>query len=361
MGNANSLITVTLDQNQSANYFAGDIVSGHVNFNITERTKKIDEIFLSLTGDIGYTTMRTVRIQNGQMERKIDSHSVRVLGQKFLLNRPIIVEQGNREMNSNDSNTLEPGQYKYPFSIRLPEDLPPTLHPEDYPFVRYQLQVLIEKKWYHSNDRHRYPIRIYPRVNLLNISNSQSAVKFGTKRKDVIIKGVLQRAGLVPGEQTVLTLDIQNPNRVSIKRIDVCFIQRYEIEQCRRRLELIRLTVPQFNNIREQHVEATCSLQIPPGIAPSFSYRSKGTRTPVHVELHYDLKVEVKAKGLFTDFDLQVPVIIGTDSAEHSSYQTVESALLNAMSMIALDFNDEDIPPPSYESINSKGISSQSF
>jgi len=141
MGNANSLITVTLDQNQSAIYYAGDIVSGHVNFNITERTKQIDEIFLSLTGDIGYTTTRTVRIQNGQMERKTDCHNVRILGQKFLLGRPIMSEHGNREMSSMDSSTLEPGLYKYPFSIRLPEDLPPTLHPEDYPFVRYQLQV----------------------------------------------------------------------------------------------------------------------------------------------------------------------------------------------------------------------------
>lgn len=145
MGNANSFITVTLDQNQPAIYYAGDIVSGNVNFNITERTKQIDEIFLSLTGDIGYTTVRTVRIQNGQMERKTDCHHVRILGQKFLLGRPIMADQGNREMNSNDSNTLEPGQYKYQFSIRLPEDLPPTLHPEDYPFVRYQLQVFRRK------------------------------------------------------------------------------------------------------------------------------------------------------------------------------------------------------------------------
>ena len=141
MGNANSLITVTLDQAQPAIYIAGDILSGQVHFNITERTKKIDEVYLSLTGDIGYTTTRTVRMQNGQMERKIDSHNIRILGQKFLLGRPIINEQTNRDLNSNEITTLEPGQYKYPFSIRLPEDLPPTLHPEDYPFVRYQLQV----------------------------------------------------------------------------------------------------------------------------------------------------------------------------------------------------------------------------
>jgi hypothetical protein len=131
MGNANSLVNLT---------FAGDIISGQVHFNITERTKKTDDIYLLLTGDIGYTTQRTVRIQNGQVERKTDCHNVRILGQKFLLGHPIN-EQTNKEINTNDITTLEPGQYKYPFSIRLPEDLPPTLHPEDYPFIRYSLQV----------------------------------------------------------------------------------------------------------------------------------------------------------------------------------------------------------------------------
>ena len=52
-----------------------------------------------------------------------------------------------------DMTTLEPGQYKYPFSIRLPEVLPPTLHPEDYPFVRYELQVdlIIKKRIFYLN------------------------------------------------------------------------------------------------------------------------------------------------------------------------------------------------------------------
>jgi hypothetical protein len=177
-------------------------------------------------------------------------------------------------------------------------------------------------------------------------------VKFGTKRKDVTIKGILQRAGLIPGEQTILSLDIDNPDRVSIKRIDVCFVQRYEIEQCRRRLELIRLSVPELTNIHDQHIQAICPITIPLGIPPSFSYRSQGARSVVHVDLHYDLKLEIKAKGLFTDFDLQVPVIIGTDSAEHSSYDTTTSSHFNAMNMVALDFNDDDIPPPPYESVS---------
>ena len=194
--------------------------------------------------------------------------------------------------------------------------------------------------------------------NLLNISNSQSAVKFGTKRKDLTIKGVLQRAGLIPGEQTMLVLDIHNPNRVSIKRIEVCFIQRYEIEQCRRRLELVRLTIPEFTNVRDQHLEATCPLIIPLGIPPSFSYRSKGTRSAAHVDLHYDLKLESKPEDFLQILICKYQFIIGTDSADRSNYDTISSTLLNTLSMVALDFNDDDIPPPPYESVSYNDVSS---
>jgi hypothetical protein len=189
-------------------------------------------------------------------------------------------------------------------------------------------------------------------VNLYHITNSQSAVKFGTKRKDVTVRGILQHAGLIPGEQTILSLEINNPNRVSIKRVDVCLIQRYEIEHCRRRLELIRLSVPELNDNHNQQIEAVCPLTIPLSIPPSFNYKSHGTRSIVHVDLHYDLKLEIKAKGLFTDFDVQVPVIIGTHSSEDSSYNTASSSLSRTMNMVALEFNDDDMPPPSYESVN---------
>jgi hypothetical protein len=64
------------------------------------------------------------------------------------------------------------------------------------------------------------------------------------------------------------------------------------------------------------------------------------------------LKLEIKAKGLFTDFDVQVPVIIGTHSSEDSSYNTASSSLSRTMNMVALEFNDDDMPPPSYESVN---------
>jgi hypothetical protein len=214
----------------------------------------------------------------------------------------------------------------------------------------------MEKKWYSADTRHRYPLRIHPRVNLLQLNNSQCAVKFDTKNKDIIVKGILKRSGVVPGEQTSLSLEIINPNRLTIKRVDICLIQRYEIEQCRRRLEIFRLSVPQLNNVNNEHIEAICPFTLPVGIPPTYNFKSKGRRDNVHVSIHYDMKIEVKAKGLFSDFELQVPIMIGTNSTERSRYNgmTTTSAIpldLNAIDTLAVEIDDDGVPPPTYDSI----------
>jgi len=141
MGNSNSIVNITFDRIQPTIYYAGEIISGQVQFTIPERTSKIDDIYLTITGDVGYTTIRTARIQNGQTERVTDRHDIRIFGEKVLLGQVISNQRSNGTIN--EIKILEPGQYAYPFSVRLPDILPPTIHPKDYPFVRYELQVEI--------------------------------------------------------------------------------------------------------------------------------------------------------------------------------------------------------------------------
>jgi len=141
MGNSNSIVNITFDRIQPTIYYAGEIISGQVQFTIPERTSKIDDIYLTITGDVGYTTIRTARIQNGQTERVTDRHDIRIFGEKVLLGQVISNQRSNGTIN--EMKILEPGHYAYPFSVRLPDILPPTIHPKDYPFVRYELQVEI--------------------------------------------------------------------------------------------------------------------------------------------------------------------------------------------------------------------------
>lgn len=188
-------------------------------------------------------------------------------------------------------------------------------------------------------------------MNLLHVNNSQCALKFDTKCKDVTVKGVLPRSGFIPGERVNLSLEIHNLNRISIKHMDVCLVQRYEIDQCRRRLELVRFSVAEVCGTNDEFLQANCPITIPHGIAPSYAYESRNRRVNVLVNVFYDLRVEVKAKGLFTDFDLLVPIIIGTDcSTEHSHADNSYRRSNNVSRRNSLSYQ-EDIGLPTYESM----------
>ena len=164
------------------------------------------------------------------------------------------------------------------------------------------------------------------------------------------VKGVLQRASLAPGEQTNLAIEIINPNQSSVKQVYACLIQRYEIEECRRRLELVRVLVPDVCDNRNERIEVTCPISVPVGTAPTYTYTSRTTGTALHITVHYDIKVEVKVRGLFSDFDVLVPITIGTDPAVRSHYDDRTPASRGAN---ASQYTDDDnvTPPPSYESV----------
>jgi len=156
----------------------------------------------------------------------------------------------------------------------------------------------------------------------------------------------MQRSAVLPGEQIEISIDVQNPSRFVIKNLDICLIQRYEIDISRRRLELFRLSIPQFNNITDEHIKTVFPVIIPMGISPTYTYRNKVGRTPIAISIHYDIKVDVKMKGLFTDFDLQVPIIIGTNSgssldASNKTTRCATVADLNAIDLLELQVREE--------------------
>jgi hypothetical protein len=68
----------------------------------------------------------------------------------------------------------------------------------------------------------------------------------------------------------------------------------------------------------------------------------------LRIAFHYELKLEVKARGLFTDFKVNVPVIIGTESSSDQQQLTNTFVEMSTPSAPAYDYDE---PPPSYESV----------
>ncbi len=62
----------------------------------------------------------------------------------------------------------------------------------------------------------------------------QSTVFGNHNRKEITLKGTLNKSGYVPGESINVTLDIENPQEILIERIDVSMIQGYRIRAATR-------------------------------------------------------------------------------------------------------------------------------
>jgi hypothetical protein len=218
--NKSSGISIILDRIDSF-YFTGETVSGITRFNITEKHVKADEIYVELTGEIGYTTTRTV--SNGRhTSTRTEYHHISFYSAKA------VFEQYRA--------FYDPGQYSWPFEIPLADYLPPTINqPNLYPHVRYTLKVVIHQPWYKSNRSETKYITIFPRVNLLQNPQYLSPFIFGNhNRKEITLKGTLNKSGYVPGELVHITIEIENPQRILIKNIDLLMLQLNQLDQIQR-------------------------------------------------------------------------------------------------------------------------------
>ncbi|CAF1377406.1 unnamed protein product [Didymodactylos carnosus] len=352
MGNGSNKISVNF-QRLEAFYFSDEIVTGTAHLNVIGNDRvKVDGVYLTLTGEIGYTTTRTVHTSKGGTQTRTEYHHVPFFQSKVQFALP---EQSQTEL------VYTEGQYSWPFSVPLTPYLPPTLNqPERYPHVRYYVQVVLDKPWYKPNTRQTFYITVFPRVNLLHIPNILMSTIYGNQnRKDISLKGTLNKLGFVPNEAITSTLEIDNPKHILIKHINVSLIETHQIAYNRRGHHIFRTTLPQVLNTRQERICETFSVIIPSiYLAPSYQF-SGGFTLTAHVSISYALKFEVKVEGIFTDFDVTIPVTIGTEPAPSQTGFIPQNLLPVTYTTPVEDtsiYKDDSDLPPSYESVVGKNM-----
>ena len=344
MGNGTSSeININLDRSNSL-YYSGELVSGTIGLNIIEGIVKTEEIYIKLTGKIGYTTRRSVSNGRGRTTTQTEYHHVPFYSTKTVFARP---EVGEKEL------VFGQGQYSWRFQIPLTDYLPPTLNqPGSYPHVRYYLQVVIDKPWYKPNKRETKYLRVFPRVNLLQNPQCLVSTIFGNRnRKDITLKGTLNKLGYVPGELIVVTLEIENPRRVLIQHINVLMLQSYQIGRNSREYSILKTTLPTILNLNDEHIKQTFSVIIPTTVLPpSYKFRG-GIKTTAYVDIHYLLKFTVRVEGMFTNFDVDVPITLGTEPNPDQNQQQAFNPLIVSYSSNPEQTMFSDDLPPSYDSV----------
>ena len=353
MGNSNSgAIGINLDRNPLV-YYTDEILSGSVNLNITEGNLTVDEIYIKLTGEIGYTTTKTIISGNGQSSIKTEYQRASFYSIKVPFTRS---QRGEKGL------ILNSGEYSWPFEIPLTNSLPPAIsQPEHYPYVCYRLQVVIDKPWYKPNTRQTKYLTIYPRVNLLSNPQCLTLTRFGNEnRKEINLKGTINKTGYVPNESINILLEFENPQKVLIKHIDLSLFQFHQIGPNTSENTLFKITLPNILNTKDSQIRETFSILIPLRLIPPTFYFHGGIDTPTTVNIHYSLRFEVKVSGLFTNFDVNIPIIIGTEPKPDLNQQTTSSSLMFPYSFDVeqsiFDDHDDD-PPPTYDSVIQSSVS----
>lgn len=212
------------------------------------------------------------------------------------------------------------------------------------------MRLVLNKPLDKANARQIYRLIIFPRVNIYQQANASRPTIFSNKnRKKVYVQGALLQPGVVPGQKLAMNFNLENPKRCEIKRVQVTLIQHRTIAQNQQAEVVFRMDLPDLHEFNEPEFHRTFELQIPPtALAPTHGYIVQHVGAISNISFNYELRIEVKARGIFTDFKVGVPLFIGT---EPTSDQTL---LVNNHIEIpeasAPEYDSEDAPP-AYESI----------
>ncbi|CAF1041816.1 unnamed protein product [Rotaria sordida] len=342
MGNdISSAITIDVDRNNLF-YYSGETVSGIVRLNITEENLEIREIYISLIGEISYRTVGTGG--GGFRSISANKYKIRFYYKKLSLSGSNITQQ---------EFIRDRGRYAWLFQIRLNDNLPPTINQSNiFPRIRYFLQFVIDKSYYTSNIKHKKYLTVYPRVNLLENPQCLLPSIFELEnRKYIELKATFNKLGYVFGENIQFTLEIHNPRKILILHSKLSILKYYQIQKEFDGFIVYKTILPEIVNLTNEHIMERFSIKIPSIQSPP-SYKFQGENPKIFVHIYYRLKLTVKVRGIFTNFHINVPIILGTEPNSDLSQQQSFNPLSISYSSNREQsiFNDDD-PPPDYDTV----------
>ncbi|CAF1151488.1 unnamed protein product [Adineta steineri] len=342
-----SEIKVTFDR-PNLFYFTGEQIRGEISFQNTQDKLSLDLIFLEFIGEVGYTTQETRHFKDNnnhpRTEHYTKQHHIPFINIRVPVAQP---QYGQREI------TLYRGQHSWPFAFVLPPNLPPSLIPSanSYPYVKYYTRIVLDKPWYKPNAKQVYPLIIFPNVNILHVPGGQQPVSFSNQnRKKIRLQGYLAQGGTVPGGKISIQFDLQNPKRSEIKKVEATLIQHRQVARTSHAAVIFRTDISDLHEFNGTELQRTFELLVPSTcLSPTYMYVTPCSGIPINVSVHYELLLDVKVRGLFTDFKVNVPVVIGTGPMTNEQQQQINTTI--EMPMASAPLFEYDEPPPSYETV----------
>jgi hypothetical protein len=90
-------------------------------------------------------------------------------------------------------------------------------------------------------------------------------------------------------------------------------IENYRIGANAGHVTVIHCMIPEIKQRKDQRIVQTFGVMFPALVRPPSYHYEGGIRHKTSMAISYTLKFEVKVEGMFTDFEIIVPIIVGTE------------------------------------------------
>ncbi|KIH58821.1 arrestin domain protein [Ancylostoma duodenale] len=226
------------------------------------------------------------------------------------------------------------GSYQYPFTFKLPHDLPPSFE-GSYGYVRYMVKIELDRPWYRINKRDNKVFTVVPVFDLNTISQAILPAKELKVKKlgiilfrhgEVKVECEVAKGGFVPGEMIVVSMRVINDSskdivKAQVKLIEVSnyvaysmsktvepsltFIEKASGDNRQRQRRKLATGEQEIHIAKHSKGNVELYLQVPSTV-PFFDY------CPI-IKVEYVVEVKFESTGsLNSDIDVSIPIVIGT-------------------------------------------------
>ena len=290
-------------------FYPGSIVSGRVNLQTSDQ-KKLRGIYLTLVGRAYVHWSETHSSGTGQNRRTTTVH--------YREEEPYFNLRVNLWGGDGGEHFLQPGNYQFPFSFKLPEVSLPTSHEGGTGHVRYWLEARMDRPWKFDHVTKR-AFTILERVDL-NLGREDLALpRRGENQKTLgflccktgplTLTASTDRGGYCPGENILVTAHVGNDTNKEMRRLKAT-LYRHVVYYARGRTRTRNDVVSQMQTNDPIPARGNFEWNQQPLPIPA-SPPSSHTCRIIHTD--YMLDIEVVVPTFSINLHLGIPIVIGTD------------------------------------------------
>ena len=290
-------------------FYPGSIVSGRVNLQTSDQ-KKLRGIYLTLVGR-AYVLWTETRTSGSGDDQTTETEI-------YQDEEPYFNFKVNLWGGDGGEHFLQPGNYQFPFSFKLPEVPLPTSHEGGTGHVRYWLEARMDRPWKFDHVTKR-AFTILERVDL-NLGREDLAVpRRGENQKTLgclccktgplTLTASTDRGGYCPGENILVTAHVGNDTNKEMRRLKAT-LYRHVVYYAEGSFSPMNYVVSQMQTndpipARGNFDWNQQPLPIPP------SPPSSQTCRIIHTD--YTLDIEVVVPTFSINLHLNIPIVIGTE------------------------------------------------